>query len=121
MKKKTEEKKKFDLEEAFVLWLNKSKESKKEYLTGKDLNDSKLIGFFNENKSNEKQPDIELYQINKDGKKGDKVVSLWENESKEGKIYLTGLTNENEKLVGFYGDKKEEKRPYIKGYFKEEN
>lgn len=120
MKKKTEEKKKFDLEEAFVLWLNKSKEGK-EYLTGKDLNDSKLIGFFNENKSNEKQPDIELYQVNKDGKKGDKVVSLWENESKEGKVYLTGVTNENEKLVAFYGDKKEEKRPYIKGYFKEEN
>lgn len=120
MKKKTEEKKKFDLEEAFVLWLNKSKEGK-EYLTGKDLNNNKLIGFFNENKSNEKQPDIELYQVNKDGKKGDKVVSLWENESKEGKTYLTGSTNENEKLVGFYGDKKEEKRPYIKGYFKEEN
>ena len=64
--KKTEEKKKFDLEEAFVLWLSKSKEGK-EYLTGHDLNKNRIIGFFNE-KSNEKQPDIKLYQTDDKGK-----------------------------------------------------
>lgn len=115
---KTEEKKKFDLEEAFVLWLSKSKEGK-EYLTGHDLNKNRIIGFFNE-KSNEKQPDIKLYQTDDKGKRGDEVVSLWEYKSKEDKVYLSGTTNENEKIVAFYGDKKEEKRPYIKGYFKED-
>ena len=34
---------------------------------------------------------------------------------------VESVETEDEKLVGFYGDKKEEKRPYIKGYFKEEN
>lgn len=116
--KKTEEKKEFNLDEAFVLWLKTSKD-KKEYLSGHDLNNNKIVGFFNTNKTNEKQPDVELYQVEKDGKRGDKVVSLWNNLSKDNKDYLLGTTNEEEKIVAFYGDKEEEKRPYIRGYFKE--
>ena len=118
MRKKAEEKKEFNLDEAFALWLHTSKD-KKEYLRGKDLNENKIVGFFNTNKRNEKEPDIELYQVDEKGNKGDKVVSLWENKSKEGRVYLSGTTNENEKIVAFYGDKTEEKRPYVKGYFKE--
>lgn len=119
MRTKKEEKKKFDLEEAFVLWLNTSKENK-EYYKGYDLNKNSIIGFNVENKTNEKQPDIELFSVDKEGKKSEKVVSLWKNTSKEDKEYLTGLTNENERIVAFFGEKEDTKRPYIKGYFKEE-
>ena len=78
--------------------------------------------FYNEEKTNDKQPDIQLYQEDKKGNIGDKVVSLWKNESKEGKEYLTGTTNENEKIVAFFGKEKnpESKIPYITGYFKED-
>lgn len=120
MKTKKEEKKKFDLEEAFVLWLKKSKAGT-EYVTGHDLNDNRMIGFFNTNKTNDKQPDLELFEVDKEGKKGEKVVSLWTQESKDKKEYLSGTSNENEKIIAFYGEIKEnDKRPYIKGYFKED-
>jgi hypothetical protein len=38
-----------------------------------------------------------------------------------GKDGLNGYTNEKEKLIAFYGDEKESKKPYIRGYFTNEN
>lgn len=100
------------LTEAFALWKNKSK-AEKDYLSGYDLHKNKLVGFFNTNKKNPKEPDIRVYLGNQDKE----VASLWDNISENNKRYLTGTTDEKEKLVAFYGTK--EKAPYIKAYFKE--
>ena len=117
----TKETKKGDnkLTEAFALWLHKSK-ANNEYLSGlttAENGDVRLVGYFNTNKKNPKEPDIRVYSLNDEGKQDLEVADLWENVSKQDTRYLSGSTNDKEKLVGFYGDKKEEKRPYIRVYF----
>ena len=77
----------------------------------------RLVGYFNTNKKNPKEPDIRVYSLNNEGNQDIEVADLWENISKQETRYLSGSTNDKEKLVGFYGDKKEEKRPYIRVYF----
>ncbi len=104
------------LTEAFALWKNKSKAGK-DYLSGYDLHKNKLVGFFNTNKKNPKEPDVRVYSVNAEGNQDKEVASLWDYISKNEKRYLTGTTDEKEKLVAFYG--KQEKAPYIKAYFKE--
>ena len=121
VEKKEEVKQEFTLTEAFVLWKKKAK-SGVEYLSGyttdKNGNKTFLNGFFNSKKENPKAPDIRIMTAANEGEESVEVAILWENLSKdETKRYLTGHTNDNEKLVGFYGDKKEEKRPYIRVYF----
>ena len=113
---KVEEKK--QLEEAFVLWKNKAK-SGLDYLSGKDLNGNKLVGFFNTKKENPKEPDIRIYNTDEKGSAKDEVASLWENIDKKDEKYLTGSTNEKEKLVAWYGKENEEKRPFIRAYFQD--
>jgi hypothetical protein len=123
--KATEEKKGFDLKEAFVLWRKQSKVGK-DYLTGfvsKDQN-VKLVGYFNTDKKNPKEPDVRVYQSikNEDGtysKSEKEVASLWIETSKNENQYYTGLTDENERLIAFVGDVNKELRPYIRAYFKE--
>ena len=106
-----------ELTEAFALWLHKSK-ADNEYLSGlTDKDDIRLVGYFNTNKKNPKEPDIRVYSLNDEGNQDIEVADLWENVSKQDTRYLSGTTNDKEKLVGFYGDKKEEKRPYIRVYF----
>lgn len=115
------EKKEFNLDEAFVLWRNTTKKGN-HILKGHDLHGNKLIGFFNTKKTNPKQPDIKVYElVETDGKEtpGAEVCSMWDTKSKTESQYLTGSTDENEKIVGFYGNDKDEKRPYIRAYFKE--
>ena len=107
----------FKLEQAFVLWKNTSKKGT-EYLKGKDLNGGKILGYFNSNKKNPKEPDIRVYSTSEDGKTDKEIASLWDSESKSKTRYLTGTTDEKEKIVGFYG--KSEKAPYISCYFKED-
>lgn len=114
-----QEKEKFNLDEAFVLWEQKS-EKGLEYLTGHDLNKKRLLGFFENNKKNEKQPDIRVYNVDDEGKRKEEVCVLWITKSKEGKLYLTGLTNEDEKIIAFYCEEKNETSPYLKAYFKDE-
>lgn len=113
-----EVKQEFTLQEAFVLWKNKAK-SGNEYLKGHDLNKNNLVGFFNTNKKNPKEPDIRVYLVNAEGKQEKEVASLWDYTSKNGKQYLSGSTDEKEKIVAWYG--KKEKAPYIRAYFKEES
>ena len=75
----------------------------------------------NNDKKNEKQPDLIVYVKPEESAKltnDDKVASLWINTSKNKKDYFTGLTNDNEKLVGFISDGKNEKAPYLSVYFK---
>lgn len=118
----SEVKKEFNLEEAFVLWRNKSKAGNF-YLRGKDLHDNKLVGFFNTKKKNPNEPDIRICEINVDANgnetTGNEICSLWDSEAKSGNRYLTGTTDEKEKIVAFYGKENEEARPYIRAYFRE--
>lgn len=115
------EEKKQELKEAFALWKNEGKNGKM-YFTGKTKeDDTKLIAFMNNDKKNEKQPDLIVYVKPEESVKltnDDKVASLWINTSKNKKDYFTGLTNDNEKLVGFISDSKNEKAPYLSVYFK---
>lgn len=117
------EERKFDLTEAFVLWKNKSKKGEK-YLSGytaldEKENSVKLVGFYNTNKKNPKEPDIRIYDIDSEGNQGNEVCSLWENISKNENRYLTGTTNDNEKIIAFYTKEVINDRPDIKAYYKQ--
>lgn len=109
-----------ELTEAIVLWVHKSKNDL-EYLSGnlsESLGSTKVVGYFNTNKKNPKEPDIRIYTLDSAGKQDVEIVSLWDTISKADKRYLTGKSNENEQLIGFYEEEKDEKKPYIKVYFK---
>ena len=112
------EKKEFDLKEAFVLWRNESKKTPGTYyLSGFVSNEekTKLKGFFNTDKKNPKEADIRVY-TDVEGKLVE-VASLWTNLDKKEKKYLTGITDEKEKLVGWFGEENQEARPYIRCYY----
>ena len=118
-------KKEFDLKEALVLWRKEGKNG--EYLTGfvSENKDMKLIAFFNTDKKNPKEPDIRVFESIKqeDGtykKSETEVASLWTNVDKNDKKYLTGSTNEKEKLVGWFGQEHQEMRPYVRVYFQKD-
>lgn len=110
----------FDLDEAFVLWKKVSK-SGTEYLSGYAIVNEKtqvrLIGYFNTRKNNPKEPDIRIYSIDSEGNQDMEVCSLWENISKNEKPYLTGMTNDKEKIVAFYRDNDINERPYVRAYY----
>lgn len=117
MRKAKETKK--ELEKAITLWKNESKLNGKIYLRGYDCNDNKVIGFFETEKKNEKQPDLKICLV-KDKKADKEIASLWLNESKGGKDYFSGSTSDKEKIVGFINEKATDKIPYLNVYFKEE-
>lgn len=118
---KKEKKEKFDLKECFSLWLNTSKEGNK-YLSGYDFNNNRVIGFFNK-KIKENQPSIRIYGVDEEGKTtSEAIITLWDTKFKtSGNNGLSGITNEDEGIIAFYGNEDDSKRPYIKGYFKKEN
>lgn len=123
VEKKEEVKQEFTLKEAFVLWKRKAK-SGVDYLSGyavdENGNKTYLNGFFNSKKENPKAPDIRVMTATNEGEESVEVAILWENLSKdETKRYLTGTTNDHEKLVCFYGKEHQEMRPYIRAYYKE--
>lgn len=113
--KNTEEK--FNLQECFVLWRNEAK-SGKEFLRGHLQDGTKIIGFFNE-KTETKEPKVKIYTTKEDGDLDLEVIALWEYKSNKGNTYLSGETNDKEKIIAFYGEKTKEMRPYIRGYYKE--
>ena len=119
--KEENKKEKFDLKECFTLWLNTSKEGNK-YLTGYDFNHNRLIGFYNR-KVSDKQPIIRIFGVDEEGKTtSEEIITLWDTKFKtSGKTGLSGYTNEKEGIIAFYGDEKETKKPYIRGYFTKEN
>lgn len=118
---KKEEKEKFDLKECVTLWLNHSKEGNI-YYSGYDFNHNRVIGFDNK-KLNDKQPCMRIYGVDEEGKTTkEEIITLWSTTFKtSGKTGLSGYTNEKENLIGFYGDEKDTKRPYIRIYFTKEN
>lgn len=117
--KKEEEKKEFNLKECFVLWKSKAK-SGLDYLTGKTPEGIKLVAYYNTKKENPKEPDVRVYALDEEGKMQDEAVAtLWSNLDKNEKKYLSGTTNEKEKIVGWYSKVEDEKKPYIRVYYKE--
>lgn len=110
--KSTQKTTSFNLEQAFALWKNKSKDGSKSYFTGYGL-----IGFYNTMKKNPKEPDLRVYKQTKDNEPlGEPVTSLWCNVSKGGKKYLSGKY-EGKKVVCFINEKAEGKKPYISAYY----
>lgn len=119
-----EETKETKMEEAFVLWKNKAK-SGEDYLSGNTVDavkdaEIKLVAYFNSRKKNPKEPDVRVYTLDTEGKQDKEVCSLWENVSKNEKRYLTGTTDDKEKIIAFYNNSDNEKRPYIRAYYKQD-
>ena len=77
MRKKVEEKKEFNLEEAFALWKQTGKNG--EYLKGKttsECGDCEIWGFYAKEKKNEKQPDLTICKKLDSGKM-EEIAVLW--------------------------------------------
>ena len=109
----------FTLTEAFVLWKQTAK-SGKEYLKGHTPGKkAKLVGFINSMKENPTEADVRIYSLDAEGKQDIEVASLWESVSVKGNRYLTGMTNEKEKLVAWYTKEESETKPYIRAYYKQ--
>ena len=127
MRKKVEEKKEFNLEEAFALWKQTGKNG--EYLKGKttsECGDTEIWGFYDKQpdltvcKKLDKQPDLTVCKKLDNGKM-EEVAVLWETDNKAGTgKHLYGRTSEKENIIAFYGDG-QNNRPYIKGYFQDNN
>lgn len=112
-----------ELQEIMALWLLTSK-AKNEYLfgTARETNGTEdsfpVTGFFNKKKKNDKEPDIRIYESVAEGDDlGECVVSLWNATSKAGSVYATGRDNEDRRVVAFFGNKNENKRPYLRVYY----
>lgn len=106
------------LEEAIVLW-SKTSKNNIDYLSGYLATEGEkqyVVGYYNSNKKNPKEPDIRIYILNEKGEQDHEICSLWSNESKAGITYLSGLTDEKEKVIGFYGDRENATRPLIRVY-----
>lgn len=122
MRKKVEEKKEFNLEEAFALWKQTGKNG--EYLKGKttsECGDTEVWGFYQKDKKNDKQPDITVCKKLENGKM-EEICVLWITDNKDNKDnngkHLYGRTSEKENIIAFFGDETNN-RPYIKAYFQD--
>lgn len=105
----------FTLKESFVLWKQESKDGNP-YFRGKTPEGAKVTGFYNTKKKNPKEPDLRLID-----EKDNEFASLWCNLAKnETTKYLSGSLKTGEKLIGFFAKEDDEKRPFIRVYFKED-
>ena len=108
-----------DLKEAFALWEHKKGDVT--YYSGKTSGETSIniVAFIETNKKNPKQPDVRVYEQAEKGEEKHELASLWENESKAGKTYYSGYTNEKERLIAFINqDTKDGKYPSIRAYYK---
>ena len=116
------EKKEFNLERVFTLWIQKGSKGKK-YLSGKCEDGTKVTGFFNNEKQNPKEPDIRVYVRDDEGNLSkEEYCSLWCNVSETTeKKYLSGKIGDD-RVVGFFNSKAKigENIPYINVYLSEE-
>lgn len=115
-----EQKKEFNLEQAFTFWINKSKAGKT-YLSGRGKDGVKFIGFFTKEKQNPKEPDIEFYYHAENAEKKEAIFALWVNANNNGKKYASGKYEEK-RLIGFFNSKAtvDGVIPYLNVYFSEE-
>jgi uncharacterized protein (DUF736 family) len=114
---KTTEKKESNLKQIFAVWKQKAR-SGRTYLSGKDIEDVRVTGFYNTNKKNPKEPDVRFYLNDSEGKRGNNpFCSMWSNKSeKTGKTYLSGKLDDGQKVVGFVYQGTNEKAPYLTVY-----
>ena len=57
----------------------------------------------------------------RNNKQIEELLSLWEQESKDGMEYLSGVTKDGKRVVAFYNDKKKNKKePDIRVYYSKE-
>lgn len=108
------------LKDLCTLWEHES-ESNLVYLSGmlaEDMNYQKVIAFYNTTKKNDKEPDIRIYSLDNENKKDINIISLWEQLSKDNKMYYSGTTNDNEKCVAFINDVEDVKHPKIRVYLR---
>ena len=103
-------------QDVFAMWKNESKG--KPYFTGKGVNTPNLVGFYDTNKKNMKEPDIRIYSRDGEGiLSKEPYCSLWANVSQNGKKYLSGKVD-GKRVVGFINEKTENtKRPYFSVYW----
>lgn len=115
------QKKEFTLKPVFVLWKKKSKDGKKSYFTGScDDRECYLTAFYNTQKQNPKEPDIRVYERDKDGNLSkDVFVSLWCNVTKNGKKILSGKID-GKRVIGFINQNAKEKQPYVSVYWSDD-
>ena len=99
--------------ELFALWQKAGKDGKP-YFTAK----GGIVGFYNPNKKNPKEPDLRVYIKVKE--QLEDYASLWCEVSDKGNKYLTGtLVHGNVRIVGFINSKAEStKQPYLRFYEK---
>ena len=117
-----------ELERVIVLWIYSSKDGKKTYLSGKTEDGIlKLIGFFNKEKQNPKEPDIRLYTVHttargKTERSEQVYTSLWVNATQNGKKVISGKLNDR-RLVGFFNSKAKVGGtiPYINIYWSDDS
>lgn len=119
--KTTGQKKEFKLEQVLVLWKHKSKKTGNEFFSGyyvknEGQEQEELVGFYNTDKKNPKEPDLRIYKSD-DTKK--EFISLWVNASANGRQYLTGKFK-GKRIVGFI-NKGGNKAPYISVYYSDQN
>ena len=118
MSNNTAEKKK--LQGVFALWKCNSYNGKT-YFSGKTEDGMNLIGFYNKDKKNLKEPDLRVYIKDDEGNlSAEEFVSLWVNATKRGKKLLSGRLD-GKKLIGFINAGADEKHPYISVYFADED
>lgn len=105
-----------------TLWKQKGK-SGVSYFTGFHKQNHDVLGFFNSKKNNPKQPDLDIYLKNEDGKRGDLYASLWVNVSEtKGTKYCAGYLKGDDKIkiTGFINKSENPKAPYLKIYLSSE-
>lgn len=121
MATQTTKKQAFTMVELLAMWKQKSAEGKS-YFTGKTADGKKLVGFYNTNKKNPKEPDIRIYDRAEldTGIKAKPILSLWADVSqKTGKKYLSGKWD-GKRVVGFIAEKADEKKPYFRVYLSDD-
>ena len=110
-----------DLKEAFALWERQKGDIV--YYTGKTSGEDSIgiVAFISTTKKNPNQPDVRVYEQAEKGEEKKELAVLWFNQSKAGKPYYSGFTNDKEKIIGFLNqDTQEGKYPALRVYYKSE-
>ena len=110
-----------ELRECIVLW--KKERSHLTFYSGKTVGDivHNVVAFITKNKKEKKQPDLNIYLSSENNDDElTSVATLWLHESKNGKKYYSGYTNDKEKIIGFFiPNTQNGKYPSIRVYYKD--
>jgi len=108
-----------EMQQIFAMWKREGKKGTP-YYAGVTKDGTELRGFYNTKKKNLNEPDLRIYEVDKQGNLGkDEIGSLWCNSTKDGKKkYLSGKIFDTVRVVGFFNEKatKENKQPSFRVY-----